>query len=305
MDSPFPLYAFPLSFIDSMNTRIQRIGVIAKPKLDTVSTVVRQLAGWCTDRKIEMLLDPDTAAIASHSGGTERRRLVGESDLLVVLGGDGTLLAVARDMDSHTVPVLAVNFGSLGFLTEITLEEMFPTLESILSGEATSQKRMMVDVAVVRAGNCIARYRALNDAVVTKSALARIIDIDVRIDHNFVANYKADGLIVSTPTGSTAYALSAGGPIVHPALDAMLVTPIASHTLTFRALVVPDSVTVELALKATQESVYLTVDGQVGIAVNGEDRISVCKSRIDLELIESSNKNFFDILRRKLKWGER
>jgi len=288
-----------------MNRDIRRIGIIAKPKLSTVSTVVHKLTEWCAARQIQALLDKDTAPLVDRTEGLERNDLVAVSDLIVVLGGDGTLLSVARVLDSQSVPILAVNFGSLGFLTEITLEEMFATLESVLAGKATSQARIMIDVAVQREGRCFAEYRALNDAVLTKGALARIIDIDVNIDNQFVATYKADGLIVSTPTGSTAYALSAGGPIVYPTLGAMLVTPIASHTLTFRALVVPDGVTVEMSLKATQESVYLTVDGQVGLALKGEDRICVRKSAIALELIESSNKNFFDILRRKLKWGER
>ena len=288
-----------------MNRNIRRIGIIAKPKLTTVATVVHQLTDWCTARRIQVLLDKDTAALAGEAEGLERNDLVAASDLIVVLGGDGTLLSVARVLDSHSVPILAVNFGSLGFLTEITLEELLATLESVLAGKATSQARMMIDIEVLRESGCFAEYRALNDVVLTKGALARIIDIDVNIDDQFVATYKADGLIVSTPTGSTAYALSAGGPIVYPTLGAMLVTPIASHTLTFRALVVPDGVTVEMSLKATQESVYLTVDGQVGLALKGEDRIRVRKSAIALELIESSNKNFFDILRRKLKWGER
>jgi len=288
-----------------MNRDIRRIGIIAKPKLTTVSTVVQELMEWCTARQIQALLDKETAVLTDQSEGLERKNLVAASDLIVVLGGDGTLLSVARVMDSHSVPILAVNFGSLGFLTEITLEETFATLQSVLDHGATSQSRMMVDVAVLRENGCVAEYRALNDVVLTKGALARIIDIDVNIDNRFVATYKADGLIVSTPTGSTAYALSAGGPIVYPTLGAMLVTPIASHTLTFRTLVVPDTVTVEMSLKAIQESVYLTVDGQVGLALKGEDRIRVRKSAIALELIESSNKNFFDILRRKLKWGER
>jgi NAD+ kinase len=288
-----------------MNRDIRRVGIIAKPKLATVATVVHQLTDWCGARQIQALLDKDTAALAGQPEGLERNDLVAASDLIVVLGGDGTLLSVARVLDSHSVPILAVNFGSLGFLTEITLEEMFATLEGVLAGKATSQARMMIDIEVLRENGCFADYRALNDVVLTKGALARIIDIDVNIDNQFVATYKADGLIVSTPTGSTAYALSAGGPIVYPTLGAMLVTPIASHTLTFRALVVPDGVTVEMSLKATQESVYLTVDGQVGLALKGEDRIRVRKSAIALELIESSNKNFFDILRRKLKWGER
>ncbi len=308
--SPFSLFPFPALLFSSilppsMNTQIRRIGIVAKPKLETVAGVVKNLTDWCAARQIGVLCDNATAAIAGRSDGLERKQLVAQSDLLVVLGGDGTLLAMARDMDSHAVPILAVNFGSLGFLTEITLEETFQTLESVLAGNASSQNRMMIDVAVLREGGCLAQYHALNDAVLTKGALARIIDIDVKIDNNFVATYKADGLIVSTPTGSTAYALSAGGPIVYPTLDAMLVTPIASHTLTFRALVVPDKVTVEMSLNATQESVYLTVDGQVGLALKGDDRIQVRKSAVALELIESSNKNFFDILRRKLKWGER
>jgi NAD+ kinase len=289
-----------------MNANIQRVGVIAKPKLNSIAGVVQKLMNWCADRQIQVLLDLDTAAFAGQGqGGIDRAKLVPQCDLLIVLGGDGTLLSVARIMDSHPVPILAANFGSLGFLTEITLEETFPTLETVLAGTATSQKRMMIDVSVIREGQCFAAYRALNDAVLTKGALARIIDIDVRIDNNFVATYKADGLIVSTPTGSTAYALSAGGPVVYPTLGAMLVTPIASHTLTFRAVVVPDTVAVEMSLKATQESVYLTVDGQVGLPLKGEDRIYVRKSSSTLELIESSNQNFFDILRRKLKWGER
>ena len=288
-----------------MNRDIRRIGIIAKPKLTTVSTVVQELMEWCAARQIQALLDKDTAVLTGQKEGLERKDLVAASGLIVVLGGDGTLLSVARVMDSHSAPILAVNFGSLGFLTEITLEETFATLQSVLDHEATSQSRMMMDVAVLRENGCIAEYRALNDAVLTKGALARIIDIDVNIDNRFVATYKADGLIVSTPTGSTAYALSAGGPIVYPTLGAMLVTPIASHTLTFRTLVVPDNVTVEMSLKAIQESVYLTVDGQSGLALKGEDRIRVRKSAIALELIESSNKNFFDILRRKLKWGER
>jgi NAD+ kinase len=289
-----------------MNANIQRVGVIAKPKLNSIAGVVQKLMNWCADRQIQVLLDLDTAALAGQGqGGIDRAKLVPQCDLLIVLGGDGTLLSVARIMDSHPVPILATNFGSLGFLTEITLEETFPTLETVLAGTATSQKRMMIDVSVIREGQCFAAYRALNDAVLTKGALARIIDIDVRIDNNFVATYKADGLIVSTPTGSTAYALSAGGPVVYPTLGAMLVTPIASHTLTFRAVVVPDTVAVEMSLKATQESVYLTVDGQVGLPLKGEDRIYVRKSSSTLELIESSNQNFFDILRRKLKWGER
>jgi len=289
-----------------MKTDVKRVGIIAKPKLGTVAAVVNQLTEWLAIRGIEVILDLETAAIiGEHEKGLAKSEVPSQCDLIVVLGGDGTLLSVARVMGSNAVPILPVNFGSLGFLTEITLDETFPTLENILEGKATTQTRIMIDVAVVREGERFASYRALNDAVLTKGALARIIDIDLRIDKQFVAAYKADGLIVGTPTGSTAYALSAGGPIVFPTLGAMLVTPIASHTLTFRSLVVPDTVTIEMSLKATQESVYLTVDGQVGLALKVEDRILVRKSGSTIQLVESANKNFFDILRQKLKWGER
>jgi NAD+ kinase len=289
-----------------MKTYVRKVGIIAKPKLSTVAAVVNQLAEWLAIRQIDVVLDLETAALVG-----ERRKclskleVLSQCDLIVVLGGDGTLLSVARVMDSNTVPILAVNFGSLGFLTEITLEETFSTLESVLAGKATTQRRLMIDASVIRNGESFTSYRALNDAVLTKGALARIIDIDVKIDNQFVATYKADGLIVSTPTGSTAYALSAGGPIVFPTLGAMLVTPIASHTLTFRSLVVPDTVTIEMSLKSTQESVFLTVDGQAGLALMGEDLIRIRKSASSIELVESANKNFFDILRQKLKWGER
>ena len=289
-----------------MRREIRIIGIIAKPKLSTASAVVNNLIEWCAVRQIQVNLDRETAAIVHQpEAGLEKSELIAASDLVIVLGGDGTLLSVARSMDAYEVPILAVNFGSLGFITEITLEETFSNLESVLAGTASSQKRIMIDVDVVREGERFASYRALNDAVLTKGALARIIDIDVRIDNHFVATYKADGLIISTPTGSTAYALSAGGPIVYPTLEAMLITPIASHTLTFRSLVVPDSVTVEMSLKSTQESVFLTVDGQIGLPLKGEDHLCVRKSSSYLELIESSNKSFFDILRSKLKWGER
>ena len=289
-----------------MKSDIRRVGIIAKPKLTSIAAVVSELTQWFVARGMDVVLDAETAIVTAEGRtGVPRSEVPSQCDLIVVLGGDGTLLSVARAMNCETVPILAVNFGSLGFLTEITLEETFHTLTRILDGKATTQKRLMVDVTVNRKGSEFARYRALNDVVVTKGALARIIDIDVRIDSQFVATYKADGLIVATPTGSTAYTLSAGGPIVFPTMAAMLITPIASHTLTFRTVVIPDTALVELGLKATQESVYLTVDGQVGLALNGDDVLQVGKSAQSIELVESANKNFFDILRQKLKWGER
>jgi NAD+ kinase len=289
-----------------MKMPIQRVGIIVKPKLSNAAEVVHQIADWLTIRQIEVVLETETAlSVGAHGLGISKEQISANSDLIILLGGDGTLLSLARVMERHRVPILAVNLGSLGFLTEITLEETFSTLAGFLAGEATTQVRMMIDVNVLRNGDNFAGYRALNDAVLTKGTLARIIDIDVRIDDHFVATYKADGLIVSTPTGSTAYALSAGGPILFPTLGAMLITPIASHTLTFRSLVVPDAATLEMSFKTPHEPVFLTVDGQVGLPLQSEDKILVKKSASTIELIESANKNFFDVLRRKLKWGER
>ena len=283
---------------------IKRVGIIVNPKISTVPVVIQELENWFRERNIEFELDNETASIVNRQG-IPKSEIPKCCDLIVAMGGDGTLLSVARILKTHLVPILAVNLGSLGFLTEITLEEMFPTLELVIAGKATLQQRMMIDVSVIRAGKCINSYQGLNDVVINKGVLARIIDINVMIDNNFVATYKAEGIIVGTPTGSTAYTLSAGGSILYPTLDAMVVTPIASHTLTFRSLVVPDSSVVELSLKPTQESIFMTVDGQIGLNLQGKDRVSVKKSSNYVELIQSPEKSFFDILRQKLKWGER
>jgi NAD+ kinase len=286
--------------------KIRSVGIAAKPRLQTAAALISQLTEWLATRQILTLLDCETAGIIRQAdAGIERSQLPALCDLIIVLGGDGTLLSVARLLETPGKPILAVNFGSLGFLTEITLGEVFSTLESFLEGKLGTQKRMMIEGEVVRGGEVHSRFRALNDAVLTKGAISRIIDIDVQINRHFVATYKADGLIVSTPTGSTAYALSAGGPIIDPSLDAMQVTPIASHTLTFRSLVIPDTAVVEMSLKPTQESVFLTVDGQEGLPLVGEDRVRIRKSPASIELIESPSLSFFDILRQKLKWGER
>jgi NAD+ kinase len=289
-----------------MDTQILSVGIVAKPRLNTAADLINQLVAWLETRQLRVWLDCETALIVGYpAGGLPREELPGKCDLLVILGGDGTLLSVARLLGEKSPPVLAVNFGSLGFLTEITLDEVFSTLADFISGKISTQPRMMIDIVVLRQGEFFAGYRALNDAVLTKGTLARIIDIDVKIDGHFVATYKADGLIISTPTGSTAYTLSAGGPIVHPSLAAMLVTPIASHTLTFRSLVIPDRAIVEMSFQPTRETVFLTVDGQVGVELQMEDIVQVRKSEVVLDLIPSNTLSFFDILRQKLKWGER
>jgi NAD+ kinase len=289
-----------------MDTQIRSVGIVAKPRLTAASPLIHQLVDWLEARQLKVWMDCETASIVDHRREWPRREELPEKcDLLIVLGGDGTLLSIARLLGRKGPPVLAVNFGSLGFLAEITLGEIFSTLDDFMLGQISTQPRMMIEIAVIRQGKAFASYRALNDAVLTKGTLARIIDIEVKIDRNYVATYKADGLIISTPTGSTAYTLSAGGPIVHPSLAAMLVTPIASHTLTIRPLVIPDHALVEMSFKPTCEAVFLTVDGQIGIELQAEDVVQVCKSEVMLDLIPSSTLSFFDILRQKLKWGER
>jgi NAD+ kinase len=226
-------------------------------------------------------------------------------DLLIVLGGDGTMLAVARIMNEREVPILGVNFGNLGFLTELTLEELFPTLELVFENRHSTDSRMLLEVEVSRAGEVISRHQALNDAVINKGAMARIIDFAVKVDDQLLSQYKADGLIVSTPTGSTAYSLAAGGPIVFPSMEAFVITPICPHTLTNRPIVIPDRSVVRIEIGPVGESTFLTMDGQVGLALHAHDSVIARKSNRRVILIRPGNKSYFDVLREKLKWGER
>jgi NAD+ kinase len=284
----------------------QSVGIVAKPHFPRSGAVVRRLASVLSHRGIRVLCDPGTARIL---GQREKARtvpvLAASVDLMMVLGGDGTLLGVARNMPGRPVPILGVNLGSLGFLTETTLEEMESMLGEVLDGRYEVEDRMMLHASVVRGRKTIASQRLLNDVVINKSALARILEMNIRIDRKFVTTYNADGLIISTPTGSTAYSLSAGGPIVHPALRAFCITPICPHTLTNRPLVVPDSVGIEVTLQSGAEDVYCTMDGQVGLPMKLGDRLRVRRGAATLPLIISKHRNYFDVLRRKLGWGAR
>ena len=230
--------------------------------------------------------------------------LVEKSDLVVVIGGDGTLLATARLLAGRPVPILAINLGGLGFLTEITLSELYPQLEKVLAGGFVTDRRVMLDAALVRNGESVERHQALNDVVINKGTLARIIDLETSVNGQHVSTFRSDGLIIATPTGSTAYNLSAGGPIVHPDMSAMLVTPICSHTLTNRPLVLPSDMQVAVTLTSSaDEGVYVTVDGQIGIKMESGDCLNVNKSTHEVLLVAPAGKNYFDVLRGKLKWG--
>lgn len=283
---------------------IRTIGIISKPKKEEIRQVVPPLIRWLEERKVKALIDQETGSMLDRANqGIGRNELSSQVDMILVLGGDGTLLAAARVIDKKKIPILAINLGALGFLTGTALEEMYTSLEDVLAGKAKRQRRAQMQADVIRAGETISHFRALNDVVLNKAAIARILDFDVLIDGGYAASYRADGLIFSTPTGSTAYSLAAGGPVVEPSVDALLITPICAHTLSNRPLVVPDSVTIEATIKTPRESVFLTVDGQVGVALRTDDTVRVSKSEYSVELIVPPRQTYFDVLRQKLKWG--
>ncbi len=285
---------------------IRAAGIICKPIPEMVSAVVPALAGWLRARKIEVFLDEQTRAlIGPNAPAVPRSQMAEKVDLLIVLGGDGTLLAAARALGGRRVPILAVNLGGLGFLTSVTLDELYPVLETILAGEHLTSERMMLEAEIVHSSKPAERLTALNDAVANKAALARMLDFDVHVDHHHVGRYRADGLIVATPTGSTAYSLAAGGPIIHPDLDAFVITPICPHMLTNRPLVIPDTARVELHFPATGEPVFFTIDGQVGFQLQPQDRVVITKAATKVQVVRPPRKTYYEILRSKLRWGER
>src|SRR5579864_7108139 len=266
---------------------IRTVGIACKPIKKVVCAVVPPLLAWLRERKIETLVDKETqACIDAGTMGMDRETLGAKVDLLMVLGGGGTLLAAARALRGHKVPILAVNLGALGFLTSVTLDELYPVLEQVLAGKHRTSERMMLEATIWRGGEVAEPHPALNDAVVNKSAMARMLDFDVYVDKNHVGRYRADGLIVATPTGSTAYSLAAGGPIVHPKLDALVITPICPHMLTNRPLVVPDTARVELDFAPSHEPVYLTMDGQIGFQLDAKDRVVITKSQHKVQVVK-------------------
>lgn len=268
--------------------------------------MLAELLRWCTATGLEATLDEETAQLAPEAtaAALPKPDLPGQADVLVVLGGDGTLLSVARLVGDLGVPILGVNLGGLGFLTAFTAEEMFPALEALRRGDLVVEERMMLAARVTRHGERLTEYVALNDVVITKSAMSRIITLAVSVEGQFATGYRADGLIVSTPTGSTAYCLSAGGPIVYPTMDAMVLTPICSHTLTNRPIVLPGAQVLAVRLESDQD-VMLTLDGQVGFALNRADTVEIRRAAARTRLLRVPHKHFFAVLRAKLKWGER
>ena len=269
-----------------MTTPIKHIGIVSKPKKAEVREIVPALLEWLRARNIGVFIDRETGAIMeTKKHCLSRNEMPERVDLLIVLGGDGTLLATARALNRKPVPILAVNLGGLGFLTEITREELIPTLESVVAGTHQTDHRVQIEGELVRTDEILSSFLALNDVVLNKGAIARILDFELRVNGTKVSTYKSDGLIVSTPTGSTAYSLAAGGPIVTPGVEAFIVTPICAHTLTHRPLVLPNSVQIEVTVKSQREAAYLTVDGQVGIATESEDVVRMRKADSYVELV--------------------
>jgi NAD+ kinase len=288
---------------------IQRIGVVVKRhQPDALQTLCR-LTEWLNQRSIILVGGPEIERerIEHESGCSveevQEDQLAASVDLILVLGGDGTMIGTARMLGDREVPVIGVNYGGLGYLAEFRIEELFGALESILKGEYKLEKRVMLAVELFRGEDNVSRSRVLNDVVINKSALARIIEIEAYLNNQFVNSFRADGLIVSTPTGSTAYNLSAGGPVIYPSMNAIVITPICPFTLSNRPIVVPDDAEIELRLKTEEEEVALTLDGQVGFPLKVEDRVLIRKSRTTFNLVQPMNRNYFEVLRDKLRWG--
>lgn len=280
-------------------------GIITKHNKPEALSLAREIAGWLAARGIRVLVEKEVAEHIGSSDHIERDDIPSHADLLIVLGGDGTLLSVARLSRVESIPVLGINLGGLGFLTEISAEETFPVLDKILAGDFETEQRQMLKATICRQGESIGESMVLNDIVINKGVLARIIDLETYIDGAYLTTFKADGLILATPTGSTAYSLAAGGPIVYPSLNSIIVNPICPHTITNRPLVVPDTATVKVILKTTNQNVHITLDGQVGMPLQGGDVVEVKKAPGHIQLIRSPYKTYFELLRTKLRWGER
>jgi NAD+ kinase len=281
------------------------VAIISKPSKPELNNIAPEVVDWLATHGYQVIVDDETAKYAPKADAVPRNQIASKQpDFAVVLGGDGTLLSAARALAKANIPILGVNLGSLGFLTEVPLQDLYDTLEAAGENKCSFESRAMLHCELVREGKCLATYNALNDAVVNKSAIARLVGFDLFVDQNFVSNYKADGVIVATPTGSTAYSLAAGGPILMPNVDAFVVTPVCPHSLTHRPLVVHDTAEIQIVVRDVDDKAFLSIDGQIGVPVCDGDYV-VCRKAAYRVKILRMRKTFFDVLRTKLKWGER
>jgi NAD+ kinase len=280
------------------------IGILTKPKFPEVKATLEAVVSWLRARSIDVLLDTTSASLLGERGGIQKTQLAGKADVLLVLGGDGTMLNAARLAGERGIPILGVNMGGLGFLTEVRLEHLYPSLERVFANEYVLDERLMLATHVHRHGETVAHGVVLNDVVVSKGTLARMIELRIAIQGQFVTNLRGDGLIVSTPTGSTAYSLSAGGPIINPAVPSLILTPICPHTLTHRPLIVPRDLEIEVTLTSKDDGAMATLDGQVGISLSQGDSVVATTSEHRTRLIRFPESSYYDVLRQKLKWGD-
>jgi NAD+ kinase len=279
------------------------IGILTKPKFPEVKPTLLGVVGWLRARTIDVLLDTTSAALLNEEGGIPTTQLAEKADVLLVLGGDGTILHAARLASQRSIPILGVNMGGLGFLTEVRLDHLYPSLERVFANDYTLDERLMLATHVHRRGETVARGMVLNDVVISKGTLARMIELQISIQDQFVTHLRGDGLIIGTPTGSTAYSLSAGGPIINPAVQALILTPICPHTLTHRPLIVPGNVGIEITLTSKDEGSMATLDGQVGIPLAQGDTAVILASDRPTRLIRFPESHYYEVLREKLKWG--
>ncbi|MDH4232296.1 MAG: NAD(+)/NADH kinase [Nitrospirota bacterium] len=283
---------------------MKKIGIICKTGRKEPREILQELLPLLRQKGCEAFVDAETAA-ALNIRGFSRSEIASLVDIVFVLGGDGTMLSVSRLVAPKGIPILGINLGSLGFITEVNRDEIFSAVDKMLNDGCAIEERLMLTAAIYRNGNRITEYTVLNDIVINKGALARIIDLETNINNKYVTTYKADGLIISTPTGSTAYSLSAGGPILYPTLDSIVLTPICSHTLTNRPIVLPETSKIEIIIKSLSEDVFLTLDGQVGFSLRMDDVVEISKSPFKTKLMVPIERDYFQVLRTKLKWGER
>jgi len=281
------------------------VGILAKPKLPEVKSTLHDVISWLRARNIDVILDTTSAILLGEQGGYQKTQLASKADVLLVLGGDGTMLNAARLAGERSIPILGVNMGGLGFLTEVRLENLYPSLERVFANDFVLDERLMLQTHVHRHGETVARGVVLNDVVISKGTLARMIELKIAIQGRFVTNLRGDGLIVSSPTGSTAYSLSAGGPIIDPAVQSLILTPICPHTLTHRPLIVPGNAEIDVTLTSKDDGAMATLDGQVGVAITQEDTVVIQTSEHRTRLIRFPESNYYDVLREKLKWGDR
>ena len=279
--------------------------IISRPSRPEVARTLPALRAWLQDHGYDVIFDPETAKYSNGQREVMRSEMASRHlDLVVVLGGDGTLLSAVRATAATDAPLLGVNLGSLGFLTDVPLSSLFPMLDAIAQGQTPVERRSLMQCDLMREEKVLGSYLAFNDVVVNKTAMARLNNYDLFVDKAFVSSYRADGMIVATPTGSTAYSLSAGGPVVMPTVNAFVITPVAPHSLTHRPLVVPDSAVIEIVLRSDEEVAYLSLDGQPGLDLRDGDRVR-CRCSEHKVCLFRTDSDFFHVLRTKLKWGER